>query len=327
MSNYVQKVAIIGAGGNIGKHITQELLKTGNHIVTAISRPSSNSTLPNGVKVACVDYTSEDDTELVQALTGQQALIVSLSVAARGAAINIIRAAAKAKVQYLFPNWFGHDAENDALCRDSFVAGMRDDICSEIKKLGVSSYFLLGCGFWYEWSLSGGPDRYGFDFKERKLVLFDGGEVHINTSTWPQCGRAIAALLSLKIAPEGENDDSVTLTQFCNRSVYISSFRVTQRDIFESVKRVTGTSEKDWVIMEDSAKKRWEEAAGELKKGNSAAFTKFMYSRMWFPTGDGDHETTRGLHNDLLGLPQEDLDEFTSIAVRMGENSEVPFSH
>jgi len=48
---------------------------------------------------------------------------------------------------------------------------------------------------------------------------------------------------------------------------------------------------------------------------------------MFFPTGDGDYESKKGLHNDLLGLPVEDLDEWTAVAIRMGENGEVPYGH
>jgi hypothetical protein len=64
-----------------------------------------------------------------------------------------------------------------------------------------------------------------------------------------------------------------------------------------------------------------------LKKGNWHAYTKMLYSRMFFPTGDGDHQSSRGLHNDVLALPVEDLDECTAIGVRMGENGDVVWSH
>jgi hypothetical protein len=48
---------------------------------------------------------------------------------------------------------------------------------------------------------------------------------------------------------------------------------------------------------------------------------------MFFPTADGDYQSRRKVHNDLLGLPVEDLDEYTAIAVRMGENDEVVQTH
>ncbi|KAE9372792.1 NAD(P)-binding protein [Stipitochalara longipes BDJ] len=327
-SNRIEKVAIVGAGGQIGRHIAEHLIKTGKHVVTAIARPSSTSKLPDGVQVVRVDYNSDDDALLVKALQGQQALIITMSVTApRDTTGKLIQAAAKAGVPYVLPNWFGHDPANDELCNDSMLTPIRDSLCSEIKNLGVSSYLLLASGFWYEFSLGGGPNRYGFDFQKRSLILFDDGNVPINTSTWPQCGRAIANLLSLKELPDNETDQSPTLSQFRNSPIYISSFRLSQRDMFESVKRVTGTTDAGWTITHESSEKRWKEGLAELKQGNRSVYTKTLYSRMFFPTGDGDHQSSRGLHNDVLGLPIEDLDEYTAIGIRMGENGEVPLSH
>ena len=316
------------AGGQVGKPITEYLLKTGKHIVTAIARPSSNSELPAGVKVARVDYSGDDDAALVEVLQGQQALIITMSVTApRDTTSKLVRAAAKAGVPYVLPNWYGHDAANDALCNDSLLSPFRDSICAEIESLGVSSYLLLVCGFWYEFSLGGGTDRYGFDFQKRSLVWFDDGNVAFNTSTWPQCGRAVANLLSLKDLPDDETDKSPTLSQFRNGSVYISSFRLSQRDMFESVKRVTKTTDADWDISRESAEKRWKDGRAALQQGNMSAFAKMLYSRMFFPNGDGDYQSSRGLHNDILGLPVEDLDKSTAIGIRMGENGEVAQSH
>ena len=134
-------------------------------------------------------------------------------------------------------------------------------------------------------------------------------------------------MLSLKELPVDETDRSPTLSQFRNRSIYISSFRLSQRDMFESVKRVTATTDADWTITHESAEQRWKDGMATLQQGNMKAFTKMLYSRMFFPNGDGDYQFSQGLHNDLLGLTVEDLDEFTAIGIRMGENGEVSQSH
>ncbi len=299
--------------------------------MTAISRPGSTNTLPEGIQVVRVDYSGDDISGLVEALRGQDALIVTMAVTApRDTMGKLIRAAAQAGVPYILPNWFGHDAANDSLCQDSFLTQMRDNVRDEIKKnLGVSSPLFLICNFWYEFSLGGGPDRFGFDFQSRSLVYFDDGDVAINTSTWPQCGRAVAALLSLKRLPDDDKDVSPTLSQFANEGglVYISSFRLSQRDMFESVKRVTGTTDADWAITRDASEQRWKDGTAEVLKGNFKEFTKMLYSRMFFPNGDGDYQSRRALDNDVLGLPVEDLDAATKIAVRMGVNGEVTRTH
>jgi hypothetical protein len=245
-----------------------------------------------------------------------------MNVMALGAITNLVRAAAKADVPYIFPNWFGHNAANETLIKDSMMSGLLDNV-NETKRPGVSSYFLLVCNFWYEFSLGGGPDRYGFDFKNRSLTLYNDGNVKINTSTWPQCGRAIAGILSLKELPNDENDKSPSVAQFRDQCIYISSFRLSQRDMFESVKRVTDTTDADWTITHENTEERYKEGYEAVKSGDHRGWMKMGYSRMFFDNGDGDYETTRGLDNEVLELPTENLDEATKIGIRMGESGEV----
>lgn len=316
------------AGGSIGKHLAEALVKTGKHTVTAITRPNSTSKLPEGVKVIHVDYSGDDDTALVEALQGQQVLLITMAVTApRGTINKLVRAAGKAGVPYVLPNWFGHDNTNDSLCDDSMLSASRDGIIAEFEAIDKTSFIFLVCNFWYEFSLGGGPDRFGFDFKKRSFIQFDETDVVFNTTTWPQCGRAIASLLSLKELPDDEQDKSPTLSRFANSSVYISSFRLSQRDMWESVKRVTGSDDADWTITHENATQRWKESHAVVERGDFTSFPRMLYSRMFFPTADGDLQSRHELHNDLLGLPVEDLDEYTAIAIRMGENDEVVRSH
>lgn len=309
----------------MGKHFTERLLATGKHTVTAITRPDSTTNISDGVEVVRVDYNSdkeEDVAAVVDALRGQQVLLITMSHKSLGATKKLIHAAAKAGVGYILPNWLGHDANNESLIKDSMMTPLLGNV-KEIETLGVSSYFLLVCNFWYEFSLGGGPDRFGFNFKDRSFTTFDGGKVAINTTTWPQCGRAIANLLSLKELPEDANDTSTTLSKFRNECVYISSFRISQRDMFDSVKRVTKTTDSDWKVSDDNTEQRFKTGQEKVKSGDFSGWMKMGYSRMFFDNGDGDYERTRELHNDVLNLPKENLDEATAIGICMGENGEV----
>lgn len=78
--NFVKNIAIVGAAGTVGQYITKELLASGKHTVTAITRPDSQAQLPKGVKVAKVNY--DDKSSLIEALKGQKVLIISLSLRA-----------------------------------------------------------------------------------------------------------------------------------------------------------------------------------------------------------------------------------------------------
>jgi hypothetical protein len=273
-----------------------------------------------------VDY--NDQASIVAALQGQQFLVITLSVfAPPDTHGKLVRAAAEAGIPYVLPNWYGADPKEETLVKETHLGQMKAAQQAEIERLGVSAPVTLCCGFWYEFSLAGGPDRYGFDFHKRTLVLFDEGTVKMNTTTWPQCGRAIAGLLSLKELPDDENDKSPTVSRFGNGAVYTSSFRVSQLDMFESVKRVTGTTDADWTITKENSLKRYQDAVEKMKQGDMAAFGRQLYTRSFFPDSNNDYESKRGLHNDLFGLPQEDLDEWTKEAIRMAENNEVPYAH
>ncbi|KAJ6036802.1 hypothetical protein N7540_001081 [Penicillium herquei] len=322
-NNQIERIAFVGAGGQVGKYLVDPLLKTGKHVVTAITRPQSTSKLPEGLKVVRVDYSNDDDSALVEVLRGQQALIITMSMRAPPDTISkLVDAAAKAGVRYVLPNWIGIDSENAALCDGVSLSPIREKLRAQFKNFEHTSSIFIICSFWYEFSLGGGTTRYGFDFKDRSFIQFDEGNLKITTTTWPQCGRAIASLFSLKDLPDDPTDKSSTVSQFANGSVYISSFQVNQHDMFASVKRVTGTTDEDWTISRESAEERWNEGHDAVQQGNYALFPKMLYSRMFFPNGDGA-ELTSELHNDILGLPEEDLDEFTAVAVRMAMNGEL----
>ncbi|KAK6221957.1 hypothetical protein LQW54_001177 [Pestalotiopsis sp. IQ-011] len=303
--SHPKNIAIVGATGSVGKFIVAELLKTGKHSVTAITRADSQAAMPDGVQVARVDY--DDKASLVAALRGQDVLIVTMSVAApEGAQIALNEAAAAAGVPWIMPNNWGGDHADEGLADATFLGPANRAVRASIEGLGVSAWVSLVSGFWYEFSLGGGPGRYGFDFDARSVVLYDEGAQPINTTTWPQSGRAVARLLSLPAAE---------LAQFRNRFVYVSSFCVSQRDMLASVLRVTGTTEKDWTITREDSRERYQKGLEDMQKGDGTGFVRAMYARVFYPDGSGVYEEKRGLQNDLLGLPREDLDEFTRIAI------------
>ncbi|KAF8946231.1 hypothetical protein BGZ46_005834, partial [Entomortierella lignicola] len=163
--------------------------------------------------------------------------------------------------------------------------------------------------------LGGGVNRYGFDFKNRTVTLLDNGKVKINTSTFPQVGRGVAALLSLKVLPDNKDDKSPYLASFKNNCAYISSFTISQEEMLESVLRVTGTTLNDWKITHTTAKEYFKSGQELFKQGKMEGFDRLLYARAFFPKSSSNYGATKDLHNNILGLPQEDLDEFTKIGI------------
>jgi hypothetical protein len=162
--------------------------------------------------------------------------------------------------------------------------------------------------------LGTGEKWFGFDIKNRKVTFYDDGNTKINTTTWDQCGRAIAALLSLP-----ESGASPSLETWKDKVVYISSWKISQRDMLDSLHRVLGTTDKDWVIAHEPAEQRYHDGLKEMQGGDFTGFAKAIYARIFHNDGVGDYESTRGLANDTLGLPKEDLDEYTKKTVEMVE--------
>ncbi|KAF4962230.1 hypothetical protein FSARC_9682 [Fusarium sarcochroum] len=304
--NAIKNVALVGATGQIGNVFTEHLLKSGKQTVTALTRKGSNTSVPEGVKLAHVDY--NDEASLVEALKGQDFLVITLALSAPpDTHSKLVRAAGKAGVSYIVPNAYGVDfyghpkLEEDIEALKYIHASVK-----EIEEVG-SNWLAITPSFWYEYSLGVGPFTYGFDFPNKKVTFYDKGKTRVNTTTWPQTGRALAALVNLEKLPHDENDKSTTLAQFANKPVYIKSFVLNQRELLDSVNKLLGQTDKDWTISYQPAAERFQEGLDELSKGVGTGFLKALYSRAFYSTGEGIFET----HNDLLGLPEEDLMEAT----------------
>jgi hypothetical protein len=97
--------------------------------------------------------------------------------------------------------------------------------------------------------------------------------------------------------------------------VYVNSFTLNQKEILASAVRVMGSRESEWTITREKGRERYITGVKEIEEGKKIGFAKMMYTRMFFDDRCGDFETGRGTLNELLGLPKEDVDETTIVAV------------
>ena len=208
------------------------------------------------------------------------------------------------------------------VAQESLLGPRYAEVREHLARHSVQNWTGITCGFWYEFSLGGGPERFGFDFAERSVVLYDEGTTRINTTTFAQVGRAVAGLLSLKVRPEGAEDPSSCLSHFRGQQAFVSSFRVSQKDMLDSVLRVTGTKVGDWEVSQEPTKQRYEMGVKQLHDGDMLGFAKALYARVFFPDGTGDYESRQDLNNALLALPQEDLDKLTKEAQEFHKQSQ-----
>ncbi|RBA10537.1 hypothetical protein FPRO05_05126 [Fusarium proliferatum] len=319
-SNRIERVAIVGAGGRQGAQITEQLLKTGKHTITALTRIGSASKLPDNIKTIPVDY--EDEEAIASALKDQQLLIITLAVNVDPEVHHrIVRAAGQAGVRYIIPNIYAANVviENQGSVDDFFPAAPPINLLKEIERVGVSSWILLVGGVWFDYSLPSGESFMGFDIDNRKATLFDDGQAKINTSTLAQFGCAAAAIASLKELPDNEADESPSISQFRNKPVNLSSFYVSQKDILKSIQRVTSTTDADWEIKYESSADRIENGTAMGRSGNIMGLVQAYYSFIFSPEGQ-KLKTQDKLHNGLLGLPVEDLDAVVKDCVESPED-------
>lgn len=313
-ATHLTNIAIVGAGGNVGSHITRALLATGKHSVTAITRAGSTGDLPAGLAaVKTINY--DDPTTLVAALQGQQVLINTISASASEAQEKLVDAAAAAGVQWIVPNEWASDYTNVALGEAIMLGPSALAMRRYIESKGLK-WIAVSCSFWYEYSLAGTEGRYGFDFAEKKLTLFGDGSTKISTTTWPQVGRAVAGLLSLPV-----DGASPCVRDWANDAVLIESFALSQRDMLASVLRVTGDKESDWTISHEGTKERYARGTKMLGEGNMIGFLISMYTGAFIEENPAYHGDK--VVNEKLTLPKEDLDKATKEAVRMAKATEA----
>ncbi|PNS20291.1 arf-GAP with GTPase, ANK repeat and PH domain-containing protein 9 [Sphaceloma murrayae] len=323
-SNHLTKIAIVGASGSVGKYVVASLLANGKHQVMAITRADSKAVFPKGVVIAKVDY--DDQATLVAALQGQDALIITMSVAAPpGQQQKLIAAAAEAKVPWILPNEWGGEY-SDLVGQEVLIGPANKAMREYIEELGVSSWIGVACGFWYEFSLVGMQEQFGFDLKNRDVMLYDDGTTTITTSTWQKCGEAVAALLALPVS-KATGVEGPVLEDWRNKYTHFSSFEISQRDMFESLKRVTGTKEEDWKVSTVPVEDYYKQGRDELAKGSRIGFAKALYGRMFFKDGAGNARVLTGLDDEKLGLSKEVLDDATKRAVDMYESGLLGQSH
>ncbi|KAK8134098.1 hypothetical protein PG984_006110 [Apiospora sp. TS-2023a] len=283
---FIKKVAIVGATGTIGKYIVEALLQKGQHEVTAITRKGSTSVMPAGVTPAAVDY--ENPSTFVEALRGQEALIITLpstGLDQQATQLKLVEAAAEADVPYVLPNEWTVDMADEKLADDVFFSGERE-IHRRVEELGVSAWMAFVTSFWYEFSLGLSPLCYGLDWAGRTFTFYDEGTRKINTilSPWRRAlPRNLQQQIRLRIVLSGQPAGHV---------------------------RVSGSGDGH------RPHKRLDAAA---RGGDRAGYMKLLYARVFFPDGACNFEARRGLDNKALGLPWEDLDEWTRVAIKNAE--------
>ncbi|KAJ5388194.1 hypothetical protein N7509_010735 [Penicillium cosmopolitanum] len=254
MSRTIRNVALAGASGNVGAQVLKALLAVKEFNVTVLSR--SPKSFPAGAQIKVVDFTSIED--LSTALIGQDAVIDTTSSPDVATPLRLIEAAAKAGVYRFITSDFGLDPELPGVY-DLPVFSRKKASYEAVKKQAAENhmtYTLVSCGAFLDWCLSSG--FAGLNFQSRTAWIFgDGNNVHPWT-TLEDVGKATANVL---LHPQ----------ETLNRPVYIYSVFMSQSQLFDIAKEVSGG---EWTATYNDMEPIMQKALEDLRSGNisDAAF-------------------------------------------------------
>ncbi|KAI1112508.1 NAD(P)-binding protein [Nemania sp. NC0429] len=280
------KIAIVGATGNLGPAILQQVVNA-RFDVTVLTRKSSSHTFPASVKVVEVDYESLDS--VTDALRGQDAVVSTIGSAALSKQLLLVEAAAKAGVKRFLPSEFGSDTVHPKVSKlPSFgdKIAVQEALKSEAARAGGMTYTLVITGPFLDWGM-----RVGFlaNVKARKITTWDGGNEVFSSTTLESIGRAVAGVLRHPAETE-------------NRAVYVQDTALAPTQLLEIAKRVVGSE--GWEVtdnsLSDHVAKAWEELAKPNPNPANWAFNFIIQSI----AGEGYGAKFEKLDNELLGVKE-----------------------
>ncbi|KAI1326663.1 NmrA-like family protein [Xylariaceae sp. FL0255] len=298
----INRVAIIGANGNLGTELFRSLASAGHFALSVVKRTSSKSATYSNDNVTTV--TVDDDLSLEslkKALQGQDAVVVSIPVKDIAQHIRIADAAAAVGVKRLIPADYG--SYDSASLRAQQLVPLfkgKTDIREHLQTLSAShpsfSWTSLVGGHFFDWGLK--HNFLHFDLKNKTADILDGGCDRSSTSTLSRLGEAVVAVL-LQADSSGKGEDRTK-----NRVLFMQSFCVSQLEILAALEKATPGSK--WKANHVDSEMFIKEHKIKADAGDKEAVEDLVFA---LGAIDGNWTTRDGFAMDLLGLEDEDLDE------------------
>ncbi|KAF9776508.1 hypothetical protein IL306_005291 [Fusarium sp. DS 682] len=285
-------VALVGATGNLGPAILEQLLAASLKITVLTRVGSANKVLAlansNTVMVREVDYGSH--SSVVSALDTVDMVISTLGFTnLYGIQKSLIDASIEAGVSRFIPSEFGNDSAN-RLVRELPVFAEKiktqEYLQSKVAEHPEFSYTFVYNNSFLDWQLQIG---FMVNLKDHTATLYDGGDVVYSATRLSTIGKALAAI--------AKNLDATK-----NRHIYIHDIAITQNQIIEIAKRIDG---KEWTTTVASTAEIEEKAHQALKSSDPAEVAGsalgFITRACWGEGYGGDF--SKKSNNDILGLP------------------------
>lgn len=232
-------------------------------------------------------------------MQGQDVVISMVSPEAAVDQQNFIDAARAAGVKRFFPSEFGPDSRNEAFARiNPWVLPHKAATVDYLRKYETEmSWTSVVTGAFFDWALETG--FFGFDLPSKTVTLIDDGASVFTSTTLEAIGRALVAML-----------DNAEATK--NQYVFISSFHTSQKKIMEAVERVDSQS---WITKHATSEEVDANGRSALANGDFTGIKDLTRAAAFGKQGLGD-ERSKGMWNDRLNLPQEDMDEVVKAVIK-----------
>ena len=301
-ANNYKNVILLGAAGNVGKHVLQALLADSSFNVTVLSRTESKATFPSNVKVIKVDYS--DTAALTKALAHQDVAISTIG--GEGLASNfgevLVQAAIDAKVKWFIPSEFGADIEDPSV--NIPLLGAKLAVVNLLKKnQSRIAYTFISTGPFLDWGFDN--SFFAYDIKNRSVALYDEGKTAVSGATLPTIGKAVVGALG-----------NPHLTQ--NERIYVADATFTQQEALALFEKYTNTK---WSVKKVVSADVRKEAEENFAKGNIAqAFGGFILSLIY---GGSPVTSFEGkIINKAIGVPTVPLDQIIKEAVERSNTAQ-----
>ncbi|KAF4871022.1 Isoflavone reductase-like protein P3 [Colletotrichum siamense] len=309
MSLPIRNVAVIGATGLLGSEIASALQKAG-FIVTAIRRAESTAPVPVGMESIQIDINDTD--ALTSAFQGQDAVISAapdpISFSSQK---HWIDAAIAAGVKRIFPSEYSTNLDSplaETLPVVTEKVRTRRYLVEQIANTaGKSSWTSINNGPFFELVLGFGG--LGPDFRTKTAKWHNGGANLVGATRLPDIAETVCKILK---------DDNGLYGEAENKSVYIHSAVVTEKQLTEMAEKVTGQK---FHVEERDVEQVYQEAKERLQKGDKSGMMLF-YLQMMYGKGYGGSESFQEMSwNEKVGLKRLTEQEIENIVRGVAEKS------
>ncbi|KAK5122790.1 hypothetical protein LTR85_003705 [Meristemomyces frigidus] len=282
----IKTVALAGASGSIGGAVLKALLDA-NFTVTVLTRPESSHSFPPAVTVVKVNYS--DVESLKTALEGQDALVSTVGYAAMKGQELLIDAAVASGVTRILPSEFGANPDHLAVRQlPVFPQKLQVEQYLKQKIQGTPTTYTLVCNNeFFDWDLD---YKFGVDINEKKMEIFDGGDVIYSAAPLDFVARGIASVLQHPV-------------ETANRAVRLHGMSMTQNKLLAIIQRFVG--KEGWEVSHATTEER-ERLGYELLQQDPTNMWRwaipFLQCSIWAKKYGGDF--SKNNDNELLGLKQ-----------------------